>query len=49
MPRLRNTETGVVVNVDDATASRLGREWAPVVEEKAEKPAPRRRAPKKSK
>ena len=27
MPRLRNTRSGVVVNVDDDTASRLDGEW----------------------
>jgi hypothetical protein len=27
MPRLRNTQSGVVVNVDDDTAARLGSEW----------------------
>lgn len=46
MPRLRNTGTGVVVSVSDATASRLGSEWVPVVVQ-VEKPAPRRK-PKKS-
>lgn len=29
MPRLRNAGTGVVVNVDDDTASRLGQGWEP--------------------
>jgi hypothetical protein len=29
MPRLTNTLTGVVVNVDDALAERLGSEWVP--------------------
>lgn len=41
MPRLRNTTTKVVVNVDDATAARLGGGWEPV--DKPKKPAPRRR------
>lgn len=27
MTRLRNTKTGVVVNVDGATAERLGSDW----------------------
>jgi len=27
--RLRNTSTGVVVRVDDATATRLGADWQP--------------------
>ena len=39
MPRLRN-QAGVVVNVDDATASRLGPEWEPADAEK--KAAPKR-------
>lgn len=30
MVRLRNTSTGVVVRVDDATATRLGSDWQPV-------------------
>ncbi|MCG7284969.1 hypothetical protein MHY85_03150 [Cellulomonas sp. ACRRI] len=29
MPRLRNSRTGVVVNVDDDTASRLDKDWKP--------------------
>lgn len=29
MPRLRNAATGVVVNVDDDTASRLDKNWKP--------------------
>jgi len=29
MPRLRNARTGVVVNVDDDTASRLDSDWKP--------------------
>lgn len=29
MPRLRNRSSGVVVNVSDDTAARLGPEWAP--------------------
>ncbi|WP_336715341.1 DUF7302 family protein [Arthrobacter sp. USHLN218] len=29
MPRLTNSLTGVVVNVDDATAEQLGPEWGP--------------------
>lgn len=37
MPRLRNTTTGVVVNVDKDTADRLGSGWVPV-EEKASEP-----------
>lgn len=45
MPRLRNVETGVVVSVADATASRLASEWAP---EGQAKTSPRRTS-KKSK
>lgn len=30
MPRLRDTRTGVVVDVDDATASGLGAAYEPV-------------------
>lgn len=30
MRRLRNTQTDVIVNVDDATAATLGRDWRPV-------------------
>lgn len=46
MVRLRNKLTGVVVDVDDATAARLGRKYESLVEpEQAEPktPAPRRR------
>lgn len=32
MPRLRNSLSGVVVVVDDATAATLGGEWSPVPE-----------------
>lgn len=38
MPRLRNRKTGVVVNVDDGTASKLGRDWV-AVEKAATRPA----------
>lgn len=38
MPRLRNRRTGVVVNVDDDTASRLGADW---VDPKAPAEAPK--------
>lgn len=34
MPMLRNTTTGVVVNVDDETAARLVGQWEPVAQEK---------------
>lgn len=30
MPRLTNTVTGVVVNVDEGTASTLSADWVPV-------------------
>jgi len=30
MPRLRNSETGVTINVSDDKAKRLGHEWQPV-------------------
>jgi len=29
VPRLTNSQTGVVVNVDEATAAQLGPEWGP--------------------
>ena len=32
MPRLRNSKTGVVANVDEATAATLGPEWEPTEE-----------------
>lgn len=35
MPRLRDTRTGVVVNVDDATAATLGPAYRSVDEKKA--------------
>lgn len=31
MPRFTNSVTGVVVNVDEATAAQLGSDWAPAV------------------
>ena len=34
MPRLRDTRTGVVVNVDDVTASALGVAYEPADEKK---------------
>ena len=40
MPRLRHRVTGSVVNVDDATAARLGAEYEPV------KPPPKKPAKK---
>lgn len=43
MPRLRDTRTGVVVSVDDATAKALGAAYEPADEPKkapAKKPAP---------
>lgn len=42
MPRFKNRDTGSIVDVDDATAETLGREWAPITAEptpaKATKP-----------
>ena len=40
MPRLRNVNTGAVVSCSEETAARLGSEWEPVEEKKAD--APRR-------
>lgn len=37
MPRLQNRVTGVVVNVDDATAKMLGPGWVPVGQETAKR------------
>ena len=50
MPRMRNSQTGVVVSVDDATAARLGAAYEPIKAEAPEskpdpKPATKRRAP----
>lgn len=47
MPRLRNTRTGSVVNVDDATAARLGAEYEPLDKPEPAKPTRRRKAPAK--
>ena len=53
MPRLRNKLTGVVVDVDDATAARLGAMYEPIKAETESKPdpkpAPKRRAPARKK
>lgn len=46
MPRLRDTRTGVVVSVDDATATALGAAYEPVEEKKA--PAKKAAAPRKT-
>lgn len=40
MPRLRNSKTGVVVNVDEAAAARLGTEWVPASKGAAPTPPP---------
>lgn len=49
MPRLRNTTSGVVVNVDQATADRLGQGWESADKKSAEtKAAPKGRASSKS-
>lgn len=45
MPRFRNTLSGVVVEVDDDTAERLGAAYSRVEAPEA-KPAPRRRTTK---
>ena len=46
MPRLINSETGVVVNVDDDTAARLNAEWK---QEARKAPAKKAAASKSSK
>lgn len=43
MPRLRNVQTGSVVNVDDVTAARLGVDYEPVRPAVKEPKAPQRR------
>lgn len=44
MARLRNTSSGVVVNVDDDTAARLGAGWEPAdAPDSTEKPKTTRR------
>lgn len=51
MPRLRNTLTGTVVDVDDATAALL-RGYEPIKPAESvpdPKPAPKRRAPARKK
>ena len=45
MPRLRNTRSGVVVDVDDATAALLGSAYEPVKPTGEKKSAARRKAP----
>ena len=45
MPRFRDVRTGVVVDVDDATADALGAGYAPV---DAQKPAPNKAPAKKA-
>ena len=48
MPRLVNTKTGVVANVSEETAARLGSEWERVDgAEPEKKPAPKRASAKK--
>lgn len=42
MPRLRDVRTGVVVNVDDATAERLSATHKPMSSARPAKPAPSR-------
>lgn len=41
MPRVKNKTTGVVIDVPDEQAKRLGKDWAPV-----EAPKPRGRSRK---
>lgn len=49
MARFRNTRNGVVVDVDDDTATRLGAAYEPVKGESApKKTAPKKAAAKKS-
>lgn len=45
MPRLKNRATGVVVNVDDATAARLGPGWAAADQAERQPAAGRERPP----
>jgi len=45
MPRLTNKATGVVVNVDEATAARLGADWATEGESTKRKPGRPRKQP----
>lgn len=48
MPRFRNTLTGVVVSVDDATAPRLGAAYKRLGDEAPEKsPAPTKKSPRR--
>lgn len=47
MPRLKNRTSGVVVNVSDATATRLGDEWEDSSAPKATPDKPKRGRPKK--
>lgn len=48
MPRLINSKNGVVVNVDDETAARLGSDFAPEVQEVPAEPKRSAGRPKKS-
>lgn len=43
MPKFRNTRTGSVVNVDDATAARLGPEYEPLGKPAPAKPTRQRK------
>jgi len=49
MPRLTNSLTGVVVNVDEETASRLSSEWESADEAPAKAPAKKAAATKSEK
>lgn len=48
MPRLRNTRTGSVVSVDDATAARLGPDYQPIEVKAEAAPKRSRRKPAKA-
>ena len=48
MPRLRDTRTGVVVSVDDATAAALGAAYEPAESESKKAPAKKAASAKKS-
>ncbi len=42
MPRLRHKSTGVVINVDDATAAAQGADWQPADEDEQPRRKPGR-------
>ena len=49
MPRLRNVQSGAVVNVSDATAARMGGGWVAADKPKPKRAPAKRAAPKASK